>query len=655
MTSLDERSALDSLLSAHDYTALAVLALASVGLGPDPYLVADVTSTSLADASTAIERARGCGVLPEEGAMSDSAVDSLRAVMGPHGLLGVLRKAVHLHLDNGDPNPAVSMALVQAGVRDPRLAEHVATLAASADRAGARALWDAASAAGATSDDFRLSYAEACVADDDLDTATRAVDPILSAEHSSTAHLRGAVRIAATVAMMRGTASYAAELYRWLGADRVGPDAAYAVTALLAVGDASCVTHLDGSTGGSGQRLENHRPVAPTTANARSGLVARGLLDSLSGSSTAAMGSVLRAISMSDLTTEAQVEPEHPTALAALLALHTGDPMTAKSVLSELMSSVDDSCGVPSRCRLLLAWTALMSGDSITDHTSGMDPSALAQRDALSYFALRIASARRRGDVGELAAAWHDARRPIAEAEPDLFSLIPLGELWLAAIRLGDAPRIAHSIASATALVAALGEPPTWATTWHWYGVQAAILGNSPTELLPHARALGSFAERSPYAAALASAGKAWLRVLQGEPDVAEVETCARTIEKFGHPWDAARLASDAALRVENTKDATALLQIARDMGKTGSVSEQADPSAATAGSLTEREAEVAHHLVLGLTYREIGGQMFISAKTVEHHVARIRRRIGAQSRSQMLSMLRAAGYAGTPDRHVHV
>jgi DNA-binding CsgD family transcriptional regulator len=37
-----------------------------------------------------------------------------------------------------------------------------------------------------------------------------------------------------------------------------------------------------------------------------------------------------------------------------------------------------------------------------------------------------------------------------------------------------------------------------------------------------------------------------------------------------------------------------------------------------------------------------IGGQLFISAKTVEHHVARIRRRLGASSRSEMLSMLRA-------------
>jgi DNA-binding CsgD family transcriptional regulator len=58
--------------------------------------------------------------------------------------------------------------------------------------------------------------------------------------------------------------------------------------------------------------------------------------------------------------------------------------------------------------------------------------------------------------------------------------------------------------------------------------------------------------------------------------------------------------------------------------------------------ALSDREREVAELLLLGMPYRDIGGQLFISAKTVEHHVARIRRRLGAESRSEMLSMLRA-------------
>ncbi|MDT0274350.1 helix-turn-helix transcriptional regulator [Blastococcus goldschmidtiae] len=44
---------------------------------------------------------------------------------------------------------------------------------------------------------------------------------------------------------------------------------------------------------------------------------------------------------------------------------------------------------------------------------------------------------------------------------------------------------------------------------------------------------------------------------------------------------------------------------------------------------------------VAGQTYREIGGRLFISAKTVEHHVSRIRQRLGASNRSDLLARLR--------------
>ena len=57
---------------------------------------------------------------------------------------------------------------------------------------------------------------------------------------------------------------------------------------------------------------------------------------------------------------------------------------------------------------------------------------------------------------------------------------------------------------------------------------------------------------------------------------------------------------------------------------------------------LSDREREVAELLLQGMPYRDIGSQLFISAKTVEHHVARIRRRLGAESRSELISMLRA-------------
>jgi DNA-binding CsgD family transcriptional regulator len=56
---------------------------------------------------------------------------------------------------------------------------------------------------------------------------------------------------------------------------------------------------------------------------------------------------------------------------------------------------------------------------------------------------------------------------------------------------------------------------------------------------------------------------------------------------------------------------------------------------------LSEREREVAELVLTGLTYRQIGQRLFISAKTVEHHVARIRQRLDVTSRDELFAQLR--------------
>jgi DNA-binding CsgD family transcriptional regulator len=143
--------------------------------------------------------------------------------------------------------------------------------------------------------------------------------------------------------------------------------------------------------------------------------------------------------------------------------------------------------------------------------------------------------------------------------------------------------------------------------------------------------------------------------MLANHVDIDEVTTAARLLSQFGHTWDATRLAGQAALQTSDGRVSQAMLQLARDLKHTVAIDEApgadlppaADsPRVSTArpmsSRLSDREREVAELLLLGMPYRDIGTQLFISAKTVEHHVARIRRRLGAESRSEMLSMLRA-------------
>ncbi|MGW0099343.1 LuxR C-terminal-related transcriptional regulator, partial [Nocardia sp. NPDC003354] len=158
---------------------------------------------------------------------------------------------------------------------------------------------------------------------------------------------------------------------------------------------------------------------------------------------------------------------------------------------------------------------------------------------------------------------------------------------------------------------------------------------------------------------ASASAGRTWVLVLRGQVVAAEVQAAVSALAEFGLTWDAARLASEAALAVGDSATATTLLKLARSVRVRAQPveqplpatqplpqgAEQPAPRPPDTAALSDREREVAELVLLGLTYREIGARLYISAKTVEHHVARIRRRIGARSRSELLSMLRAMGH----------
>jgi DNA-binding NarL/FixJ family response regulator len=56
-------------------------------------------------------------------------------------------------------------------------------------------------------------------------------------------------------------------------------------------------------------------------------------------------------------------------------------------------------------------------------------------------------------------------------------------------------------------------------------------------------------------------------------------------------------------------------------------------PRPAPAG-LSEREVEVLGLMTLGLSNRDIGGRLFISARTAEHHVQHIYTKIGVSTRA---------------------
>ena len=69
---------------------------------------------------------------------------------------------------------------------------------------------------------------------------------------------------------------------------------------------------------------------------------------------------------------------------------------------------------------------------------------------------------------------------------------------------------------------------------------------------------------------------------------------------------------------------------------------------------LTERESQVLHLVGQGLTNREIGEQLFISAKTASVHVSAILRKLGVTSRTEAAVLAAHLGGASEaePDRN---
>ncbi|WP_458318957.1 isoniazid response ATPase/transcriptional regulator IniR [Mycolicibacterium brisbanense] len=618
----------------------------SQGLGPDD--VAAALHCSGADAVDLVDRARACGLV-------EPSYDR-RFVRLVHECLAQIAGAARHHeietsllnsqLEMSTLSAELAVQLAEHGLRDDRLADALIGRAVEVHGRPTRAaaLYRAAAKAGSISGSARL--ADALALTGDCATAGRMADELLESDDAG--QRAAAVRVAASVAAHDGNAVAAADLFRWLGPYPDASVSAAGVVVSIAAGDLSTAR----------EALTAELTGPPTAAARAARSLAEGVLSSLDQPFAAAVARLGQA-----LTSEQHggaVAPDTPSALVTLVALHGGDPVRARSVIGRAVRAegADEVPFTVHRHRLLQGWVRMQDGQlgAATADAAAADH-GLHRRDALWAAALRTAIARRTGDSGAVQQHWYAAMEVLAEYSIDLFSLLPLGELWVAGARMRQVDRMQHALSQAFDLLDSLGKPVLWSVPLHWAGVHAGILANSPAAVAPHGQALTAAAGQSAFARGLAHAGRTWLRVLANQVDTDEVTVAARALAHYGLTWDGTRLASQAALQTPDARVSQAMLQLARDLKQSSAVDESPLPDVAavaktpapaaqsgssSAARLSDREREVAELLLLGMPYRDIGSQLFISAKTVEHHVARIRRRLGAESRSEMLSMLRA-------------
>ncbi|WP_055477076.1 LuxR C-terminal-related transcriptional regulator [Gordonia sp. HS-NH1] len=617
------------LLRGLDPLTLAVLALASVRAPLDPDSVADATGVDRADAAGAIDRARGCGLLRGSDVFVSAAAGPLRDVLGDRRIDELRHNSVAAGLRAAELTPDTALLAAEAGVDDPRIVD--ALLAGAADATAARAvvLLRAADRVEPGRDDVRLLMAQRALSSGDLDGAGAVADQRLEAAGPTDPGVQEWVELAATVAAHRGLASHAADLYRWLGSNPTSTQSLSAAVSLLAVGDRAAVTAIAGADRGR----------APVASRAARSMVVRGLLatvgeagDTIAGD---AVDSVIRGLSAGGSASRGPYAIRILQAAVAMMLNH-GDIAAAQTIRT----------AAPESGRALIdAEIALTAGD--LEATARLLPSddPVAMSDRLRWQAIRLGLARRQGDIPALTAAWQHGLPLLAATEVDLYLLRSLGEFWIGAACLEQVPAITRYVDAADRLLAALDNPPAWSASWDFAGVQAAAIARDDSAVAHRLARLDRAAAQDRTARLLARSAHAWVSLTLDGTDAGaetaadEVPGSVDALRSVGLHWEAARLAGMAALRADDPSTAAGLLDTARSAG------EDRHRTPPAGGPLTEREAEVAHELLQGLTHREIGERLYISAKTVEHHVARIRRRLDAGSRSELLAALRAAGY----------
>jgi DNA-binding CsgD family transcriptional regulator len=396
-------------------------------------------------------------------------------------------------------------------------------------------------------------------------------------------------------------------------------------------------------------------PALPSTLGVAMDMLDRGLRATLRpGDSESAVADLVRASEMYTSSATSAPLPELPAVIAAVVAMNVGDLDIAHTIIEDAIRG--EQGGEWARTRLLLwrSWIAVqrsrpLEAREALEHAVRVSPSRSARDNMLAH-AVRVAIARRYQDVAALEASWSKARDSLLHVETDVFLLLPLAELVTSAARVGDIARVQPHFSRALETVSGLGSPPIWSAHLHWTGIQRGILLNRPDELKPHARALVAASPHSPIAAVMAQAGRVWTATLAGSVDPDAVEGAAHGLSSAGLGWDGARLAGHAASRSTDRKVSARLLSCARElhpgehMRSAARTPDDEEPSVAAPSdgvTLSERERDVARLVLQGKTYAEIGETIFISPRTAEHHIAHIRRRLGATSRSDLIAKLR--------------
>ncbi|MDY7101921.1 MAG: LuxR C-terminal-related transcriptional regulator [Actinomycetota bacterium] len=596
--------------------------------------------------------------LAASGLLLADKAEPLPVVAGAVTLLvpGAERRRYHLAVaealqSRGGSSVDIAEHLHAAGVAGPHVA--AAFGAAGADTVVespelARTWFERASAIAPDDHELAVRLAEVEVRLGELDAAIGRADRILAAASSTSpgdaAPIPAGVRARATVtaaavSAQRGLWRRAGELFL---AVRDHPDEADLVFVWQAV---PCFVAA-GAVDEARKVAEVARASTPHPAPARLeavAAVAEALLVSLDADGSVAVAGLMEAATLYESAPTATPVPVLPHETGASLASAGGEFVIAEELVGRALGRDLGGSVLAGRMRLLSGWAALRRGEwasstRVVDETADADD-GLGVRERVLRLAIEAALARRASDIARISEVAERAVSLLPRFAPDVLTLEAIAELGVVVERAGRGEQIGGLHQRTDELLAALDHPPVWALLHQWSLLEAAIAAKRTDDVGPLAAEVERLAARGGRLSPLGPAAAAWRRVMSGDVEIAEIEQAVEALSAIGLVWEASQLTGQAAIRTSDASVAKNLLGQARNL-RTVAGSEGAAPTGVTS-MLSEREIEVSQYVVDGLTYKEIGAQLFISPKTVEHHVAKIRQKLGATTRAEMLAALR--------------
>ncbi|MBB4904305.1 helix-turn-helix transcriptional regulator [Actinophytocola algeriensis] len=627
-----------------DNDVLRFMLAADAGVGLHLDLLVDLLDRDAAAVGEIVEAARSTGLVGTAGALLPIARRAIRALVPVERRAWMRQRLAELQLARGGQVLALVRPLLGTGIGGAAAATAFEAAAAEAlpvDPALSARLYEAAVTAGRPPLQVAALRAEALALAGDLDGALRLADEVITTE--SAARRRHAAGVAAAALAHRGQLFRSAQLYRWSGTEE---GKQFASLGLLGIGDLADAREVRGQASSDGP---------PTSLSSALTLMSNGLHESVAGTPTTALSMMVRASGLLEPVGRGVLLPDSPAALGALLALHYGELSTASSLVDRAVAAGTGGAPLATRHQLLRTWITMVRGNltAAAEQLTALRGAHLEPRDWLFAVAIELGVARRAGDTNTLGRAWLQAGEALLRHPMDLFTILPLGELMVAAARLREEARLSAHLDQARTLLKGLGNPPLWATPLWWGGLHAAVIADEVDVAEEHVEAMERAAAKDEQFGMVAAAGRCWVELMAGKVDPDAVEDASRGLHAAGFTWDAARLAGRAATRTSDRKAMVRLLDCARLLqGKPVAARTVPDEprSSIPEVTLSERELQVAELVVSGMTYKDVGDRLFISAKTVEHHVARMRQRLGASSRSELLSQLRTL--VGSPGAH---